>query len=102
LRLRGGFHRWMVVAEHDRSVRAHVVDVLVAIDVPHVRARAALEEVRVRAFDEHARRLMAVDPGGNEAPGTLVELFAATKPAMIARHCFALRRGSIGEDPCTR
>ncbi len=55
----------MPMAEHDRAVRAHVVDVLVAIDVPDVRALAAREERRVCALGEHQRRLMSVDTAGN-------------------------------------
>ena len=55
----------MPMAEHDRAVRAHVVDVLVAIDVPDVRALAARKKRRVRALGEHQRRLMSVDSAGD-------------------------------------
>src|ERR1700691_1554262 len=55
----------MPVAEHDRAVRAHVIDVLVAIDVPDVRALAAREERRVGALGKHQGRLMSVDTAGN-------------------------------------
>ena len=39
LRRGGGLHRRVLVAEHDRAVTAHQVDVLVAVDVPDPRAR---------------------------------------------------------------
>ena len=67
----------MAMAEHDRAVGAHVVDVLVAINVPYVGALAAREERRIRAHREQARRLMAVDAAGNDFLGAREQRFAA-------------------------
>src|SRR5262249_47277673 len=67
LAARGLVDPWVVVPEHDRAIRAHQVDVLVAVDVPDARARAAREEVRVGRGYQHARRLVAVDATGHDA-----------------------------------
>ena len=42
-------HRRRRVAEHERAPRQHVVDVLVAIDVPDARAFAARHDERLAA-----------------------------------------------------
>ena len=52
LRTDGGRHVGIVVAEHDRAERQRIVDVLVAVDVPHVAAVGTLEEQRRHPADE--------------------------------------------------
>src|SRR5947207_9063563 len=92
---RRGLDDGIVVTEHDRSVRAHVVDVLVAIDVPNAGPLASLEEIRERAFDEHARRLVSVDAARNHAPGALEELLGATKSVVTHGRPFWTGAGAM-------
>ena len=62
LRRRGRLHGRMLVAEHDRAVAAHQVDVLVPVHVPDPRPAAAAHELRV---------------GGRQGRGRLVPVHAA-------------------------
>ena len=71
--LRSGrrLHRRVLVAEHDRAVAAHQVDVLVAVHVPDPRAAAAPHELRVAG----ARGgLVPVHPARDHGPGALAQL----------------------------
>ena len=64
-------HRRVLVAEHDRAVAAHQVDVLVPVHVPDPRAAAAPHELRVGG----ARgRLVPVHPARDHGPGALAQL----------------------------
>src|SRR5580704_19660717 len=73
---RGLLDLGMAMAEHEWAVRAHVVDVLVAIDVPDVRTLAARKERGVGALGQHQGSLMAVDTAGNNFLGALHQRFA--------------------------
>src|SRR2546430_3502668 len=49
-------HVGIVVAQDDRAERHHVVDVLVAVHVPHVAPPPSLEEVGCHPLDELDRK----------------------------------------------
>src|SRR5207244_13004207 len=73
----------VIVAEHDRAVGAHEVQVLVAVDVPDARALAAREEVRVGAGYEHGRRLVAVDAARDDGERTREEGLGLAKAVRL-------------------
>ena len=66
LATRGFLDLGVAMPQYDRAVRAHVIDVLVAIDVPNMRALAARKERRVGAPGEQQRSLMPVDSAGDD------------------------------------
>ena len=65
-----GLDRRVAMAEDDRSVAAHEVDVLVAVDVPHAAAVAALHELR-EPVRQRAGALMPVHPVRDDSAGPL-------------------------------
>ena len=67
------------VAEDHRPVGAHPVDVLVAVDVRHVRALAPHEEARVKLAVGGAV-LMAVHAARHDAPGALPQRMTRSQP----------------------
>ena len=68
---RRGLHLRVPVAEHDRAVAAHQVDVLVPVHVPDPRAPAAAHELRVGGA---GGRLVPVHAARDHGPGALAQL----------------------------
>ena len=80
LRRRGGLDRRVPVAEHDRAVAAHQVDVLVPVHVPDPRPAAAPHELRVGG----ARGgLVPVHPARDHGLRALSQLLVAV-PSLMA------------------
>jgi hypothetical protein len=67
------------VAEDHRPIGAHPVDVLIAVDVPHMRALALHEEARVR-FAMGGAILVAVHTARHDAPGALPQRMTRGQP----------------------
>ena len=73
LRGHGLLHPGVLVAEHDRPVAAHQVDVLVPVHVPDPRAAPAAHELRVGGGKQRGR-LVPVHPAGDHRPRALPQL----------------------------
>src|SRR5690348_4478149 len=71
----------MGVAEQVRSVRAHEVEVAVAVRVPQMGAFTALEELRI-VVGQQAHRLVAVHAAGDDGGGALAQLTVAAVGAV--------------------
>jgi hypothetical protein len=67
-------HLGMGVAQHQRAPGADVVDVALAVGVPHIRAFAAREEAR-RAADRAEGAHWRIDAAGNGFLGAGEEIF---------------------------
>jgi hypothetical protein len=85
------------VPENHRPIGAHPVDVLIAVDVPHVRALAPHEEARVK-FAVGGAVLMAVHAARHDAPGALPQRMTRSQPARRRLH----GPGIIASEPRAR
>ena len=79
-----GLDRGVAVAEDDRSVAAHQIDVLVAVDVPHVATLASGHELR-EAVRQAVDTLVPPHAAGNH-------LLRSVSPVVIERQ---LGRGEV-------
>src|SRR5688500_11328850 len=78
----------VAVAEHDRAVAAHEVDVLVAVDVADAAAVALGHELREgRRQGPHV--LVAVHAAGDHLPGALAQLVVAGAGPGVGRRAGA-------------
>jgi len=82
--------------QHDWTVRAHVIDVLISIDVPDVRGlRRAQKNDGVRAPSQKQRRLMPIIPPGITFFARLHERIAMLKGIGFSRQLLFLNANAL-------